>query len=171
MGRPLGHPVTRAARSGFSFSRLPPLPRQQKSFIGPIRAAIENLPVNRDEARAFYEKIGSVWCPAIRRPVFFTSRGFDHLLYKGPAVARSADEQAVRLSLLPAAMATAAVATTFQEHELRRGGGEEFWGLIAVAGSRKIKVVLRQIGTSPVNFWSVVPNWRTSLRRDRRSFG
>ena len=35
----------------------------------------------------------------------------------------------------------------------------EYWGLVAIAGQRQIKVraVLRRIGTGNITFWSVMP--------------
>jgi hypothetical protein len=43
----------------------------------------------------------------------------------------------------------------------------KFWGLIAILGNRKIKVIVRQVGDSgQKHFWSVIPAWVTSQYRD-----
>jgi hypothetical protein len=45
-----------------------------------------------------------------------------------------------------------------------------FWGIIAIINKRKIKIVLKKIGNGQINFWSVIPAWKTSHYRDIKLF-
>ncbi|MEK7131810.1 MAG: hypothetical protein AAB797_03735 [Patescibacteria group bacterium] len=46
-----------------------------------------------------------------------------------------------------------------------------YWGVIAIIDSRKIKVILRQIGDGgAIHFWSIVPAWTTNKYRDMKFF-
>jgi hypothetical protein len=42
-----------------------------------------------EETKVFYQKIGTVHCPALRANVVFNAEGFHHLRYKGSLVNRS----------------------------------------------------------------------------------
>jgi hypothetical protein len=46
-----------------------------------------------------------------------------------------------------------------------------YWGIIAIIDSRKIKVILRQIGDGgAMHFWSIVPAWTTNKYRDAKFY-
>jgi len=59
-----------------------------------------NLYYERKEYRKFYKKIGKVYSPALKRWVYFTSKGFNHLIYDSNRKDRSINEQILKLSLL-----------------------------------------------------------------------
>jgi hypothetical protein len=51
------------------------------------------------KAKEFYEKIGSIWCPALNEYVIFNRAGLRHLMQKGPAF-RPKSEQKRRFALI-----------------------------------------------------------------------
>ena len=53
------------------------------------------------EIREVYDKIGSVWCPAIQEEVYFNAKGFYHLRHETTREERSISEQKHKLSLVP----------------------------------------------------------------------
>lgn len=54
----------------------------------------------KKKQKAFYQSIVSVYCPIINDTVYFTSDGFQHLLYKDNRKPRNIDEQFMKLKCL-----------------------------------------------------------------------
>ena len=49
--------------------------------------------------RKFYKSIESVFCPALKENIYFTSKGFNHLLYDSNHMPRKVSEQYLKLKL------------------------------------------------------------------------
>lgn len=142
---------------------------------------ISNYEKIKEDSKRFYEQIGKVACPAFSQEVFFTSEGFNHLVYKNDRRERDKKVQIMKFKLLPLAKKLVGLTTTFQEYEesLREFRVKKFkktvqetkvikyWGIIALLENRKFKVVIRKIGDNgQLNFWSVIPAWITNYHRD-----
>ncbi len=143
---------------------------------------LSNYEVIKEDARQFYHKLGGVACPAFNNElVYFTSEGFNHLVYKDNRKERNRAEQIARFKLIDKAVKLIKVSTTFQETEetlktfrvkkhkkyTEESKVVKYWGIIAILEGRKIKVIVRQIGdTGHKHFWSVIPSWVTNKHRD-----
>jgi hypothetical protein len=141
---------------------------------------ISNYDKIREDAKAFYDKVGQVHCPAFGN-IYFNAEGFNHLIYKGNRKERDKGLQIMKFKLLPIAVKLLKLTTTYQEFEdtlqevhikkFKRRVTEtkviKYWGIIAIIESRKIKVIVKQIGDNGnKHFWSVIPGWVTNHYRD-----
>jgi hypothetical protein len=61
---------------------------------------------------------------------------------------------------------------TFQEHEhvekSESKPASEYWGLVAIFKGEKLKVIVRKVGNGGLHFWSVIPAYTTSEKRDAK---
>jgi len=113
------------------------------------------------ERRNWYKKIKKIYCPALKEDIFFTSKGFHHLIYPGGRM-RPIKEQMYKLGLLPLVIPAIKNAKKIYKYEksfIKDLGKEtEFWILKEIVGQQKtlIKVILRKIGTGKIIFLSVM---------------
>ena len=125
----------------------------------------------REKAQVIYAAEREIWCPFFKTKVVLNSDGFHHLQFSARRE-RNKREQLFKFRLLPLALEIIRKSGTIQEYRrLLTPVGKpsahgsvpmkevEYWGLVAIAGQRQIKVraVLRRIGTGNVTFWSVMP--------------
>ncbi len=138
----------------------------------------------KKEAEEYYKSIKSVKCPAFNGgEVFFTSEGFNHILYRIKRQERERRAQLTRFRLLPLAKELLEKTNTFQECEeyneqvlVSRHKKKEWqpllikdWGFVAVIGNKRIKVVVKRAGKNGQRqFHSVIPYWNTKYYRDIR---
>lgn len=121
-----------------------------------------------------------MYCPALDEKVHFTAEGFNHLVFSRKKVQRDHSVQVARFRLLESAIRLIGLTSTHQEFEETNKSMEvkwqkkrmirsvpiRYWGIIAIVQNRKIRVVLRKVGTGNIHFWSVMPDWITTKRRD-----
>lgn len=146
---------------------------------------ISNYEKLREDAQKFYNGIVSVFSPAFKEKISFSSDGFNHIIFKSPRTEREKSSQILRFKLLPLAVKLIKESTTYQEFEetlkefevksykkkISKSKPVKYWGIIAIINGRKIKVILRKIGDNGVmHFWSIVPAWTTNKYRDIRFF-
>lgn len=117
--------------------------------------------------RVLYKNIVSVYSPVLMNNVNFNSKGFNHLIYKNARNERNKIDQSNRLKLIPLAHELIKISTTFQEFEVSENL-TRYWGLIAILGNTKIRVIIRQKNHGCLHFWIVIPNWSTQKRRDEK---
>jgi hypothetical protein len=133
----------------------------------------------REPAKKFYESIGSVECPYLKRTVQFNEQGFAHVLSKSWNRGRSRIEQYTRLRLLPKAVEVIKNSHTLQEFEERRMMIRQkinsrwekrpkivrYYVFVAmvVAIDVRIKIVVKEIEGGMPFFWSIYPSWKTGL--------
>jgi len=141
---------------------------------------IEDYANIRNKAKEIYDTFDKVFCPAIGQHIHFTSNGFNHLVYKNAKKERSERVQILRFDLLKKAKFIIENSTTFQEFEeeyeyrrVNRYGKYisvnllvKYWGFVAIIDRFRVKVVVRQIGNSKVEFYSVIPAWFVKQYRD-----
>jgi len=121
----------------------------------------------RAKAKKYYRTIGAIFSPALDEQVYFSKHGFGHIRFKRGHRGRARKIQIRRFSLLPLAVNLVAVSTTYQEFEITPNRFR-YWGLIAIIGNEKFKVVIRKIGQrGRAHFWSVIPDYWTSRLHDR----
>lgn len=141
---------------------------------------VSNYEKIREDARVFYQNIGSIRCPALdHQLVHFTSEGFNHLIFKGNRSERDKSVQIMKFKLLSRAKEIIILTTTYQEYEeslinVRRKHFKKIvyesavvkcWGFVAIIGNFRVKVIVRAIGNGQKHFWSVIPAWSTSYYR------
>lgn len=88
-----------------------------------------------------YNKWGKVLCPALKKNVHFTNKGWQHIQQDK---SRTGVEKEKRLNLLLDAKHIIETTTFYQEKRFQpyRGTFHEHYGIIALYNGRKIKVVL-----------------------------
>jgi len=139
----------------------------------------------KEDAQKFYNAIDKVYSPAFNQEVYFTSEGFNHIIFKGARSERERPSQVLRFKLLPLALKLIKISTTHQEFEetikefevksfkkkVKKAKSVKYWGIIAIVEGRKIKIIIRKIGDNgAMHFWSIVPAWTTNKYRDVRFF-
>ncbi|MDP2704119.1 MAG: hypothetical protein Q8P01_02760 [bacterium] len=139
----------------------------------------------REDAQKFYNEISSIFSPAFKEKICFTSEGFNHIVFKSSRTERERSSQILRFKLLPLAVKLIKESTTYQEFEetlkefeiksykqrVKRSKPVKYWGIIAIVDGRKIKVIIRKVGDNgTMHFWSIVPAWVTNQYRDTRFF-
>lgn len=135
----------------------------------------------KETAQKFYSTIKSVRCPYFGdQDVFFTSEGFNHILYKNPRVARAKADQIMRFRSLETAKKLINISSTCQEKEITNEvvirkfkkrkekitKAVQYWGFIAILDKKKIKVIIKKTGEGKIIFWSIIPYWRTTKHGD-----
>ncbi len=146
---------------------------------------ISNYEKLKDNALNFYNSIGKVFSPAFKEEVYFTSEGFNHIIFKGARSERERPSQILRFKLFPLAHKLLKISTTHQEFEetlkefevksykkiIKKTKSIKYWGVIAIIDGRKIKVIIRKIGDNgTMHFWSIIPAWTTNKYRDTKFF-
>jgi hypothetical protein len=132
-------------------------------------------------AQEIYGNFKNVRCPAFGgEMVYFTSEGFNHLVYKRAKKPRDPRVQIMKFELLEKAKFIIEVSTTFQEYDegfeyrtIERHGKKiqesamvRCWGLIAIVGNFRVKTIVRQTGNGRKEFLSVIPAWFTRQYRN-----
>jgi len=146
---------------------------------------VSNYEKLKEDAQKFYNGISSVFSPAFKEKIHFTSEGFNHIVFKSPRTEREKTSQILRFKLLPLAVKLIKESTTYQEFEetlkefeiksykkkSRESKSVKYWGVIAITDGRKIKVIIRKVGDNGgMHFWSIVPSWATNKYRDTKFF-
>jgi len=128
-----------------------------------------------------YKKIRQVFCPYLKTNVIFNSNGFRHLIHKNKSKKRDERTQLFRFKLLHLAPKLIRLTSTLQEEDsyislisvkdhrknLNRKKKVQYLGFIAIIDGWKIKVIVKKIGKGEYFFWSIIPNWITSNKRDK----
>ena len=146
---------------------------------------ISNYQKIREDTKSFYDKIGSLRCPALRNDfVHFTAEGFNHLIYKGKRRERHKSVQIMKFKLVPKAKEIIAISTTYQEYDesltqikrkrrkkiVQEPATVRYWGFVAITQGTRVKAIVRQVGNGQKHFWSVIPAWGTSQYRGIKFF-
>lgn len=115
-----------------------------------------------------YKKIKPAVCPYLKQKVVFNSKGFWHMIYKARNKKRDLRSQKLRFYLLETAVKLIRLTTTLQEYEEVKRRRIEYYGFIAIINGWKIKVIVKKVGRGRPFFWSVIPNWVTRKRADKK---
>lgn len=131
---------------------------------------MENI-VNRisDNIKEKYSSLGFTICPFLEQQVFFNNKGFKHLLYKSGNRKRDYSETLERSGYLGLAKEILSKTTTLQEKETLVSENKTvyYFGFIAIVENIKLKVVVRKDNINgKYYFYSVIPHFITSLKRD-----
>jgi hypothetical protein len=115
-----------------------------------------------------YKKVGKIYCPYLKRKIVFPSKGFWHMVYTSRNKKRNKRVQKLRFQLFKLAVRVLKITTTLQEYEQDDRKQVRYYGFIAIVDGWKIKVIVKKVGHGQPYFWSVIPNWRTRRRADKK---
>ncbi len=113
-------------------------------------------------AKAEYKKIGHIECPAFPdEKIYFTKRGFNHLLRKGREL-RPVHQQIRRVFLLRHAAEILKESTTFFSHRTNKDSNSivQFWSFKKYIDGSAIFVVVCQVDSDPKKFLSIMDKKR-----------
>ena len=134
----------------------------------------------RQRVESEYDKMGSVYCPALKSMIKFNADGKHHLRYDQYRAERSKKSQYTKFIYFPQAVDIIKKATTIQEYRrgfLKVGKSDKsgfrktsliewfaFWGIISFKKGIRIRTVVRRVGGNEgfYHFWSVMPFWNLS---------
>ncbi len=126
----------------------------------------------KTEKKKYYDSIKEIYSEALGVQVHFNAKGFNHITFKNPRNLRSIPEQIYRLKIFDTAVKLLKLANTYQEYEEIENVDTKkityYWGIIAIIDNLKLKVILRRIGNGQTHFWSVIPGYTSSEKRDRK---
>ena len=113
--------------------------------------------------RSWFKSIGCLNCPILDKDIYFTSKGFKHLLRDGTGRSRSIKDRMYRLGLLPLVIPVIQTATSvydYRKDTTKKGKKYEIWELKEFVGKNTdnrplVSVVLRRNGTGKIFFYSV----------------
>lgn len=134
----------------------------------------------KDQAYKNYKKIKPVKCSYLNMNVVFNSDGFRHIIYRSRGKKRHMNTQLLRFQLIDKAVRLIGTSNTLQEYEsiktevitedhhidVTKIKEIEYFGFIGIVEGWKIKVIIKKEGNGNPIFWSVIPNWVTSKKRD-----
>lgn len=128
-----------------------------------------------------YKRLGKVQCPYLECEVVFNAKGIEHLKMKRWNHARPKKDQYTRLKLLHLAPEILKKSHTLQgvdegkkferikinsrwEEKLMDVSYYEFIGVIK---NCRLRIIVKQVGSSKPFFWSIVPYWRQGAYRKK----
>lgn len=135
----------------------------------------------RISAEETFKSIGEVFCPVLGHRVSFNSLGLNHLKMKRWNHARDRADQYTRLKLLRLAPGVLKMSHTIQgKLESKRferikvnSRWEQkmvhvsYYEFIAITHGCRLRVVVKQIDSGPIYFWSLVPYWKQGKQGKR----
>lgn len=134
----------------------------------------------KNKTKDEYDKVGKIYCPALKSDIVFNSDGWHHLRYDFTRSERGKMVQYDKFTYFSDSVKILQKATTVQEYRrsiclvgktdrsgFRKTKTVEWFGFFAIISfSRRIRinVVIRRIGAGNGNFhfWSVMPYWTLS---------
>ena len=122
------------------------------------------------KAKEIFRKTKSVKCPAFPdERISFNSKGLNHVFYRTHRRPRELRQSAIRIKLLPRAIKMLQAMPIYQDEISYVIGGRKlsFWSFEGVVDERRVKVIVRQIGSGKKHFWSVIPSWKARKIKPR----
>jgi len=130
----------------------------------------------RKKAKVEYAGLICAYCPALNNdPVYFTSEGFNHLIYNGARRERNKKEQVARFKLVPYVKRMIEKIENFDHTENRtiqvrrkKKGGKtvkefanaKYWVSKGKVKGQSLKVVIIQVEKGNKRLASIVPAWK-----------
>lgn len=124
----------------------------------------------KNRTKEYYQNLKPLYSPALESNIYFNAKGFNHITFKNPRNPRPIADQNYRMRILSTGIKLLEKANIYQEHEetiMTDGKKLSYWGIVAIIDKQKIKIIIRSIGNGHKHFWSVIPAYTTSEKRDR----
>lgn len=126
----------------------------------------------KEKQRVFYKSIQTVECPILDNPVYFTSEGFNHLLYNSNRTPRAINEQYMKLQCLkyvPEVIKKCEfISETRQINKTIKGKLKSvvYYELVhEVLPGKHIGVIIEKVGSGKYRFLSVMPHREKTKKR------
>jgi len=127
------------------------------------------------EHRKYYKSIVSVFCPILEDTIYFTSEGFNHLIYKTHTRPRKRNEIFMKLMCLKNAteiISKCSVISKTRKIERNVKGKEKEMIchelVYKVKKGKEIRVVVGKIGSGKLKFVSVMPHNKKSKTKTKK---
>lgn len=127
-----------------------------------------------------YKNIGSIYCPYLKKIVFFNSKGLEHIKFKSRGKARNKEDQHIRFKYLLLAPKVISLSHTLQGYRERNEMESikrkkwthemkfvEYFEFIAIIDQIRLRIIVKQIAGGKPHFWSIIPFWKTDERGSR----
>lgn len=128
---------------------------------------MNDIKVLRKQQETLYKNVVSVYCSILNDTVYFTSKGFNHLLYESYNRPRSINEQYMKLMCLthaPEVIKKCTVISKTRKMQRKIKGvwksGVHYELVYEVSKGNKIRVIVEKIGTGKYRFLSVMRHGR-----------
>lgn len=123
------------------------------------------------EQKKFYKNIGIIYCGVLGADIYFSSRGFHHLLYKNNHEPRNISEIVLKLSCLQYVPPVIKNAKKITETRIITANSDDkkfniyHYELVTKQeGGKMIRVVLEKRGNSKIHFLSTMPHCKSSKK-------
>lgn len=128
-----------------------------------------------EKQRDYYKSIVSVYSPLLQETVYFTSEGFNHLLFKSNRSPRKLSERYMKLMCLSYTVKVISKCKTASETRqyirLVRGKKKTATShelVYEIEEGKMIRVIVERVGTGKLKFLSVMPHKNSSKPKKRR---
>lgn len=136
----------------------------------------------KEKGEELYKSLSKVYYPYFKEEISFNAKGLEHLKFKEKDHARSLEDQLIRFRILKLAPEVLSQTKTVQGiseqrvFELVRSNNRTekvlvdamYYEFIAILDGVRVRVVIKQIGTAPKYFWSIIPFWKVSRGNGKR---
>ena len=147
-----------------------------------MNGPIENFDEVRIKGEEFYKTLEPVPCPYFKEKVYFNSQGLEHLKFKQRNGARNRQDQYMRFKMLRFVQEVLCLSHTVQgifhtKHleRVRINSRTDtilkevsYYEFVAVIESFRVKIIVKQVGTGQLLFWSVIPFWGINKETKQR---
>ncbi len=127
-----------------------------------------NLAQLKLHTRAYYRRIGVVFCPVLNQDIHFTAEGYNHLINEsnstpGKSKPRKPAEQYLKLMNLNHVKAVLTYATVIKDTRKRRKNVKGVWKdaflyeIVHDINGTEISVIVERVGNGKTKFLSVFP--------------
>ncbi len=65
-----------------------------------VEISDEQIEKIMNQSETFYKSLSEIFCPYLKAPIYFNSKGWEHLRFKSRSKARNKKEQYLRLKLV-----------------------------------------------------------------------
>ena len=127
----------------------------------------------KEKGEELYKSLGEVSCPFLKGNVSFGAQGLEHLKFKRREKARLEKDQYMRFKLLHLAPEILKLSHTLQGiletkkfERIRTNNRTDiilkpvtYYEFIAVLKRNRIRIIVKQIESGQMFFWSIVPFW------------
>ena len=125
---------------------------------------------NLSQSKDIYTSIKSVYSPYLKENIAYNSKGWGHIIRKNDGL-RPSHEVAKRVKYIQDSAEIISISTTLQEYEERMVSGKLviYYGFIAIVNKQKLKIIVRKNGNGGLHFYSLMTDYVTSPKRDRKN--
>lgn len=135
---------------------------------------MKDIRVLMKQRRDFYKKISFVFCPVLNENIYFTSNGFNHLLYESNRKPRKLSERCLKLECLkyaPKVLRQSQIQPTVRQvNRIVKGVVKavfQYGVTYEVQSGRTMRVIIEKVGNGKMTFLSVMPHDKKSKTKKR----